>query len=330
MTMCAKRKCHMKQIEPNELLNMGMVYQKRKEMTTVNLDAYMIKGLPYYLAVYQGKVFSSGDKGYAILSSDRGNEKDALASLQPHIYYGITSRTMQTLGKQRAAFDFSPKRSVQAYIKRIVEAGVLDEERQPIYERAYATIENMLDLQEDLIALVKEAEELYEEVKNRGYFTNKDVQQSIDFLPRLNLIQYKQYKDRYIHRLDFDGIYQNRKKPEIKQYAPLVSSVLLKRMTSKFAGPVMKESMEQLEEEKGFSQKTDDEMITIWTRNLQKNLHQHAERARAMVRNPYVDPQTISVHTPESTKGRLAILSHPLFIMLLILIGILVIGFVQN
>lgn len=268
----------MKRIDPEQLLEMGQLYQQKRETVTVNLESYIVNGHPYYLAIYRSKRFSLGDKGCAILTSDGGNEADALESLKPHVYYGVTNNTMINIGRQLASLQTTPLLTVKRYITSIIEAGVLDLDDQRMYERAYDTLHEMEVLQEKIVKLSRTADVLYEKVQKRGYFTDADVEKSIECIPKLNLIQYKQVKDRYAYRTDFDVIYQKRNHSSIKQIAPKPDVRLLKNMTSGSAGPDMKETLDVIEEGEDFSNKTDEQLMAIFTDRLDKGLRDYTQK----------------------------------------------------
>lgn len=279
---------YMKRMDSEELLRMGKQYERRKEVTAVNLEAYIVNGTPYYLAIYRNKRFSMGDKGCAILSGEDGNETDALASLKPHVYYGVTNNTMMNIGRQLASLQTTPLQTVKEYITTIIDAHVLQAEEQKLYKRAYDTLHEMEIQQKDLVKLSERADKLYEKVQRRGYFTDSDVEKSVGFISELNLIQYKQVKDRYAYRTDFDVIYQNRNKDTITQVAPHPDVRLLKKMTSSSAGSTMKETLEAIEEGEDFSNKTDEALIRVFTARLDKGLHDYTQKSREMMRHPVV------------------------------------------
>src|SRR5699024_3314549 len=130
------------------------------------------------------------------------------------------------------------------YITSILDAHVLDKEDEKIYERAYDTLHDMEVEQKKLVELSQTADALYEKVQKKGYFTDGDMEKSVRFIPKLNLIQYKQVKDRYAYRTDFDLIYKKRNEDFIKQVAPKPDVRLLKNMTSGSAGPDMKDTLD--------------------------------------------------------------------------------------
>lgn len=318
----------MKRISAEELLEMGQQYQQKKEATSVNLDAYMVNGRPYYLAIYRNKRFSMGDKGCAILSNEGGNEADALRSLKPHVYYGVTNNTMINIGKQRASLKITPLLTVKEYVKTIIDAGVLEQGDQKIYERTYDTLHGMEMLQEELVNLSEKADRLYERVQKRGYFTDEDVEKSTQFIPALNLIQYKQLKDRYAYRTDFDLVYQKRNDADIKRVAPKPDVRLLKDMTSRSAGPDMKETLDAMEEGENFADKSDDQLIDIFSDRLDKGLVEYAERSRATMRHPVVGSGEVNTPAGNGPKNKPA--PNTFFWFMMFVLVVILIMFVVN
>lgn len=318
----------MKKIDSEKLLEMGKEYEGRKEVTAVNLEAYIVRGTPYYLAIYRNKRFSMGDKGCAILTNEGGNETDALKTLKPHVYYGVTNNTMMNIGRQLASLQTTPLQSVKKYIASILDAGVLDSEDQKIYKRAYDTLHDMEIQQKELVKLSETADKLYEQVQKRGYFTDADAEKSVGFIPKLNLIQYKQVKDRYAYRTDFDVIYQKRNEDAIKRVAPKPDVRLLKNMTSSSAGPNMKETIEAIEEGESFSNKTDEELIRIFTKRLDKGLHDYTEKSRDMMRHPVVGSEAEKVIPRNGSKQKQT--PNTAFWFMLFVLALIIFIFVIN
>ncbi len=305
---------------------MGVEYQKRMEMTTVNLDAYIVNDHAYYLSIYKGKFFGSSDKGYAILYNDTGNETDALQSVKPHIYYGIINNTMENTGKHRAELDFSPQESVKHYLQSIVHAGLLDREEEKIYKRSIRILENMLTLQDEMIDLYNESHAHFEAIKARGYFTDEDLEKARRFPPVANLIQYKQFKDRYQHRTDFDVIYKYGKKPAFIQHATHLSPMILKRMASRLSGPVIKDSLDRLEKDADFHDKSEEEMKAIWATRSERSLEENLEESFATLRHPI--PTNRDQYVQKRKKNQVKLHHNLLFWFLNVLVIIMIIGLI--
>ncbi len=315
-------------MDAEQLLQMAQQYEQKREATSVNLDAYIVNGHPYYLAVYRNKRFSTGDKGCAILSDEGGNEADALKSLKPHVYYGVTNNTMMNIGRQRASLKITPLLSVKEYVQSIIDAGVLDPGEHKIYERTYHTLHDMELLQEELVKLSQTADRLYGKIQKRGYFTDEDVKRSMQFIPMLNLIQYKQLKDRYAYRTDFDLVYQKRNDADIKQVAMKPDVRLLKDMTSRSAGPDMKETLDAIEEGERFSNKTDEQLIDIFTARLKKGLNDYAKNSQATMRHPVAGSGEVA--TTELNRSKTKPASNMSFWFMMVVLVVILIMFVVN
>ncbi|HLR14512.1 MAG TPA: hypothetical protein VK144_01715, partial [Bacillota bacterium] len=221
-----------------------------------------------------------------------------------HVYYGVTNNTMMNIGKQLASLQMTPLLTMKNYIQSIVDAHVLDLEEEKVYTRAYDTLRDMEIQQKELVKLSEKADVLYEKVQKRGYFTDNDVEKSVEFIPQLNLIQYKQVKDRYAYRTDFDLIYQKRNEDSIKQVAPKPDVRLLKNMTSRNAGPDMKETLVAIEEGEDFSNKTDEQLIRIFTTRLNKGLHDYAQKSREMMRHPVIGSEAERTFSRNGIKNK--------------------------
>ncbi|MEC5424936.1 hypothetical protein QGM71_15725 [Virgibacillus sp. C22-A2] len=275
----------MEKLEGQELLRLGKKYQKWFEGTSVNLDAYLINNHAYYLAIYKGR-FSHSLKGHAILSPDSNNREEALQALSPLVYFGASNANVEEGVRERAELNFSVLEEVRDYLKSIVDADVLGHNKEIIYRRSLTIIQNMLALQEQMIDLWKETKDFYDKVNDRGYFTDEDLDQSLNYIPVGNLIQYKQFKDRYDNRKDFDIIYENRNDTRIKPYVTSLEHRVLRAMTSKAAEQQIKDTLDLLTRGYDFSNKSESEMCQMWLDFFLEGMEERVEDFKKTLRYP--------------------------------------------
>lgn len=275
----------MQKIDPQKLLKMGKKCKKWLESISVNLDAYIVNGHAFYLAIYEGK-FSSDEKGYAVLSPDINNKKEALQAFKPHIYYGISNGIMEEKIKTRAELDFTVWEDIRDYLEGVVEANVLEPKLQTIYSRSLTILKEMIRLQKEMIALWHESHSFYENINQKGYFTDEDIETSIKFGPVTNLIQYKQFKDRYEYRGDFDVIYENRNNPVIQPFTTNLQHRVLKAMTSLEAERDIKATLDLLRNDCDLTNKSDAEIKEIWLKYFKNGLDTRVKEIKEILRYP--------------------------------------------
>ncbi|MEC5424938.1 hypothetical protein QGM71_15735 [Virgibacillus sp. C22-A2] len=275
----------MEKLEGQKLLKMGKKHQKWFESTSVYLDAYLINNHAYYLAIYKGR-FSNSLKGHAILSPDSNDREEALQALFSLAHFYISYGNVEKSGKERAELDFSVLVEVRDYLKGIVDSGVLEHNKEIIYLRSLNIIQNMLTLQDEMVDLWREAQELYENVQKRGYIADEDIEKTICYPPVIQLIQYKQFKNRYDNRKDFDIIYENRNDPRIKPYVTSLEHRVLKAMTSNAAEQQIKETLDLLTKDFDFTNESESEMYEIWLEFFKESIEARVEDFKKTLRYP--------------------------------------------
>ncbi|TFJ91625.1 hypothetical protein [Lentibacillus salicampi] len=251
------------------LFKLGKKHQKWLENTAINAASYKINGNSYYLVNYNGKL-SNQVKANAIISLDSNDDGEALQSVKPHIYYTISINNLIESGSHRAQLDYSVWEEIRDYLKAIVESGVLDGWNHAVYKRSLNIIQSMIDLQYEIIQLWHDAKALDNNVEERGFFTDGDVEKALHYVITGSLIQYKQFKDRYENCRDFDVIYEKRNDSRIKHFK--VDHKLLKGMTSEAAEQQLKDSLDSLTHNWNVSHRSESEIYDMLMTNYREGL----------------------------------------------------------
>ncbi|MBP1971429.1 dsDNA-binding SOS-regulon protein [Virgibacillus natechei] len=273
------------QIDNEKLLKLGKKYQKWLEATSVNLDAYKINGNAYYLANYTSK-FSTKIKAYAVISPDSNDKEEAMQAISPHFYFSISSNNILDSTAKRAKRDFSVLEKIRDYLKIIVESEVLDPKKEIIYQRSLNILQSMTDLQYEMIQLWEGSQSLENTVVERGVFTDTDIEKVMHYVILTDLIQYKQFKDRYDNCKDFDVIYENRNNPEIKPYEKYLDSKILKGMTSEAAEDQLKGSLDRLTQNQYLGNMSESEIYDKWMKSYKEGLDTRVQKEIKMLRYP--------------------------------------------
>ncbi|GAB3047751.1 hypothetical protein [Virgibacillus ainsalahensis] len=268
-----------------ELFKLGKKHQKWPEDTNINANAYYINDHAYYLAFYESK-FSTKVKANAVISPDSKDRHEALQSIKPHIYFSISCNNLKDSGSTRGELDYSPWEKVRDYLKHILEAGVLNGVNKIVYKRSYHIMQTMIDLQHEMIDLWKNATALKNNVDNKGFFTDEEVEKVLHYVAMGNLIQYKQFKDRYDNCKDFDLIYENRDNPEIKPFQRFADNNLLKGMTSEAAEHQLKNSLDQLTRNQYFDHMSESEIYDRFITSYREGLDVRVQKTKEMLRHP--------------------------------------------
>ncbi|MFC4558647.1 hypothetical protein ACFO3D_10545 [Virgibacillus kekensis] len=270
-------------LEKEKIIKLAKKQEKWFENYYINPYAYLVNGNPFYFSS-----FKKGDKtkGYAIISPTSKNKEDHLQALKPLLHYSVSIRNITTDGKYRANVNFSVFYEVRDYLKRVVEGNVLDADNEMIYRRSLSIIQNMIDLQDSLVEHYKEAIRKYDAVKEKGFITEEDIQDIKKYIPLLTRIQYKQYLDRYAYRDDFDVIYENRKKPEIKQFDQFSDPRTLKQLTTDVAEKEMKEGLSRLDYGRDLHGMTDEEYDEMVLIEYNMKLDQQLDQVKGKLRYP--------------------------------------------
>ncbi|UJL47028.1 hypothetical protein KFZ58_03530 [Virgibacillus sp. NKC19-16] len=273
------------QIDRKKLLKLGEKHQKWLENTSVNAEAYKINNNYYYLSHYESK-FSAKVKAYAVISPDSQDRKEALESIKPHIYYFISINNLRESGSHRANLDFSVLEKIRDYLKFILESGILNPRDRIIYQRSLTIMQTMIDLQHEIIQLFEDSNSLEEGVVKNGYFTDDDINEALHYIVMGNLIQYKQFKDRYDNCKDFDIIYDNRNNPEIKPFEKYLDIKILKGMTSEVAEPQLKKSLDGTTKNNYVGHMTESEIYALLMKTYREGLDKRVQQAKDILRYP--------------------------------------------
>jgi hypothetical protein len=239
-------------------LNLSKEYKKSFEVYLITPYAYKLNGAFFYLAFYEGK-FSGKEKGQAVVSRDSDSKKELMKSFYPLSYYGLSLNQVDGVGAERANLNMQVFHDMKSYLESIVKGNVLDKENKFIYERALKNINKTIALQDDIIQLYQEAKSLHKKVREKGFFTDEDLEQLAGYLPYIEIIQYNQSKCRYEHRTDFDVIYKNRNHPDIKPFNTFADDNVLRELTSNYSGIELEKSLKYLSDNKDISDWTEEE-----------------------------------------------------------------------
>ncbi|WP_067724799.1 hypothetical protein [Oceanobacillus damuensis] len=275
----------MKKVDKKELLKLGKKHRKWLEETTVNLNAYKIGSHLFYLVHYESK-FSTKVKANAVISPDSDDREEALQSIKPHIYFVISCNNLRESGSKRANLDYAVWEKIRNYLKQIVESNVLDGMNKIIYQRSLTIMQSMIDLQLDMIQLWENYTTLKEQVDQKGFFTDEEVEKVLDYVAKGNLIQYKQFRDRYDNCRDFDVIYENRDHPQIKLFEKNVDHMVLKGMTSDAAEQQLKDALDRLTKNRYFGNMNETEIYDELRKTYQEGLALRVQQTKDMLRYP--------------------------------------------
>lgn len=216
------------EIDNEKLLKLGEKHQRWFENTLINPYAYIIKDVNYFYSAYKKK-WSGTTKGIAIISQEAGNKEHMIRAFTAHTKYAITANIIEN-GRDRATVDLTIHKKAREILKNILNEENLDIRLEEVYKRAYKTLDNMMECQNNFNEIWDEASRFVEETDEKGYFMDDELEKAIKYIPTLNLIQYKQLKPRYDNRHDFDEIYQNRKK--LSRSISFMEEKMLQKLTS--------------------------------------------------------------------------------------------------
>lgn len=249
----------------------------------VNRFAYVINGNPFYFAN-----FKRGDEttGYAILSPSSNNKEDHLKAMEPLLHYSVAIRNITTDIKYRASIDFSILYEVRDYLRNVTTSDVLNNGYDIIYNRALNIIQSMIDSQEELKEAYQNAIEKYENDKEKGYITDEDISEMKGYLSIFMRLQYKQFRDRYDNRSDFDIIFEKRNEKEINQFESFTDSNTLREMTSKRAEKDLESALREVSFGKDLRGKTYVERDRLGLEYFQNELDNLLEYVKNNLRNP--------------------------------------------
>ncbi|WP_404453887.1 hypothetical protein LG329_04480 [Virgibacillus necropolis] len=270
-------------LNQEKLIKLAKKYKKLFENYYINRFAYIVNGNPFYFSN-----FKRGDKttGYAILSPDSNNKEDHLIAIKPLLHYSVTIRNITTDVKYRANVDFRVLYEVRDYLKRVVEGNVLGNKNEIVYKRSLKVIQTMLDNQEELKKAYERAIDQYRRDKDKGFITDDDIKEMKNYLPIFMRLQYKQFRDRYDNREDFDVIYENRNLKEIKQFDQFSDPNTLREMTSKRAVKDLENALSEVSYGKNLRDRTDDERDQLALEEFNKELEELLDWVRNNLRNP--------------------------------------------
>lgn len=271
-------------IDGKKLLKIGEKHQKLFESTNINPYAYYINSIPYYFVFYKNK-WTGTEKGFAIITPEKGDKNDTDYAFTAHINYGITANNIRD---GRSRLDINTKlfhQDVKEYLENILNQEELDSENKTIYKRTYELLVNIEELQKKFVDLWEEAKKLIDNVDDKGYFTDDEMEKLIQYMPTFNLIQYKQLQPRYNNRRDFDYIYNNRNK--IIQPNSTKLNKLLAEMTSDSASAHLQGSLDLLTRNIVVSnQESYDELHRKWDVFYRRDLQDRIEKEIQLLRYP--------------------------------------------
>ncbi|GAB3047699.1 hypothetical protein [Virgibacillus ainsalahensis] len=268
-----------------ELYKLGKKHQKWLEETKINANAYQLNGHSYYFTIYEGK-FNTKVKGHAIISPDSNNREEALESLKPHIYFVISTNNLKDAGSKRAQLDHSVWMEIRDYLKRVLEAGAVQGTNKIIYQRSLDILNAMIELQEEMVELWKNAGSLKTDADEKGFFSDEQVKKALDYIVKGDLIQYKQFKERYDYCEDFDLIYKNRNDAKVQPYQENLDSRILQGMTSEAAEEQLKNSLDRVTKNQYFDNMNEDQIYEKLMATYCEGLDERVRQAKEILRYP--------------------------------------------
>ncbi|SEP98347.1 hypothetical protein [Piscibacillus halophilus] len=225
--------------DKKRLLELGKIHKKDFEKIEVNPYAYFIDDTPYYFVLYKSR-FIGTERGYAIISPtqsvDHNKSTEAFAAFFKFI---ITKKNIEN-GVDRTNVELSSHEEVKNYLEIVLKKESLDTNTKEIYRRAFETLDQMFKLQNEFNGLWNDAKKFLEMIDEKNIFSREELEQLLNYVPSLNLIQYKQLHKRYVNSDDFNYIYKNRN--ELTKTNSLIKPNTLKGMTSQ----IVKSELENL------------------------------------------------------------------------------------
>ncbi|GAA0603092.1 hypothetical protein GCM10009001_20110 [Virgibacillus siamensis] len=217
------------EIDADKLLRLGQKHKKKfLEDTFINPYSYIIDNVSYFYAIYKNK-WTGTTKGLAVITPEIGDKRNTRNVFTAHTKYAVTSNIIDN-GNDRANVDLTIHKKAKDFLKTVLDNENLEVDTKEVYTRAFETLDNMMERQNEFIKKWEEASSISKEVDEKCYFIDEDLEKLIQYIPTLNLIQYKQLKPRYDNRHDFDIIYQNRKK--LRRSITTVEEKMLQKLTS--------------------------------------------------------------------------------------------------
>lgn len=274
----------MQQITANELLKLGKRHKKWNEDVTIELFPYAINNHRYYLAYYLGK-FSREIKNIAILSPDSSNKDEALNALKQLVYFTITFDKVENNTKTRAELNFEIYGEIRNYLRNILNSGVLQPEFIDIYDRSYKVVDKTLRLQDEMLELRSRVNKFAQDILDRGYFIDSDIDEVLSLFPAPGWIQYQQFYDSYRYRNDFDVIYKNENNPELIPFFKFRDPKTLFNMTSGIAEEQLKKSLDIVTDKQDMSNFSKEDYFNYWTKKFEKGLSDRYIQLRKIIRN---------------------------------------------
>ncbi|SEP95376.1 hypothetical protein SAMN05216232_1435 [Virgibacillus subterraneus] len=273
------------EVNKEKLIKWAKKNKKMFENENVNGQAYKTNNILFYYVFYTKK-WGSEQKGFSIISPNKFNKDEAINALNAHTYYALTANNIEDYGSFRAGLNFQLHSKMKEYLKSILDDGVLDNEKQINYQRAYGIMDSMLKLQDELIELWEESKQLLDCIKENGYFTDEEIERLKKLIPSFNLIQYKQLKPRYDFRKDFDVIYENRN--NLKKYGSLIQNRMLNEMRSEVSEVGLERSLNELTKNivVGNDYDSDNALYDKWYNALIRDIDARIEQDIKLLRYP--------------------------------------------
>lgn len=273
-------------LDSKKVISLAKIYKKVFETYSVKRYAYLVNENPMYFCRFNSKHGEKKIKGYAILSPTEGNEQDQMKSLAPLVHYSVSIHNIIEVGEYRSNLNFAVFHEVKEYLNNIVNSNILENDLSETYKRSLLIVENMIICQQKLEETYKEAMSKYNLVKEKGYITDDDISEVKSYIPMLMWLQYKQYIDRYVNRKDFDLIFENKNKKEIKKFEKFSDPDTLKQMTTNMAEQEMKEGLSRVTYNKDLRGISEDEYNEIIYSKFNSGLDDLIEEVKNNLRNP--------------------------------------------
>ncbi|MFD2638751.1 hypothetical protein ACFSW4_07745 [Piscibacillus salipiscarius] len=193
----------------NRVNKLSKNYKKGLEKIKINPCAFCNGEETFYYVLYKN-ILIGNVKGYALINPNGHTSKDEAKNVfTAHMMFAVTVNNIKNLS-ERTQVELNSHSTVKNYLNKVLSLDILDPNQREIFQNAYEVLNDMFQLQEEFEERWKEANSLLEEINNKGFFSNNDLEILIKYLPLFNLIQYKQLHTRFKNSKDFDFVYKHR------------------------------------------------------------------------------------------------------------------------
>lgn len=276
---------YMKRLDNTQIIKLGKKHKKWNEDVTIDIFPYLIENNRYFLAYYHGK-FSKDVKEIAIVSPDNLDVEQANRAIKPLVYFTVTFGKLCENTEARVKHQMDIFEEIQVYLDSVMVSGILEQKLEEVYQRSYQVIQEIIVMQEEMIELGKKVNSMSQRIADRGYFVEHEIDEALALFPAPGWIQYKQFANNYKYRHDFDIIYENSKKPNLKIFHKFKDETTLYNMTSRIAERRLKESLNTVTDNMDMSNFTEEDYYSYWIAKFKCSLADRYEELIKKVRYP--------------------------------------------